>query len=96
MIDEIKFEDEEEIVYSLDSIGLIGELVISKTDGIYIMTEDDVFAITENIKELILKSEDSFSMENTDEDDEYIEEGKSVLNMSKEQVKIIKDILKNV
>jgi len=96
MIDEIKFEDEEEIVYSLDSIGLIGELVISKTDGIYIMTEDDVFAITENIKELILKSEDSFSMENTDEDDEYIEEGKSVLNMSKEQVQIIKDILKNI
>ena len=75
---------------------VMGELVISKTDGIYIMTDDDVFEINDSIKNSILQSEDSFFMENTSEDDEYIEDGKSVLSMNKEQTQIIKEILKNV
>ena len=62
MISDIEFDDKEEFVYDLNSIGLKGELIVTPGEVSYIITEDDYFSLDNIIEEkggVIIKNENN-------------------------------------
>ena len=62
MINDIEFDDKEEFVYDLNSIGLKGELIVTPGEVSYIITEDDYFSLDNIIEEkegVIIKNENN-------------------------------------
>lgn len=92
MITDIPISDNIEYVFDLSSIGLSGELVISKS-GSYIFTDTDYYPVDKYLTNLKLNAENKFSLTYEEEMDEHTEEGKSEILLTVDQVKAIKEAL---
>ena len=64
MITDVDITAESELVYSLESIGLEGELIITPEKNAYIITDTDYFSVRKESGRIIIENdEDSFDID---------------------------------